>query len=384
MELKELQKHILTLATLPQTNDPVISCYLNRKPGQSNGRHLLEQRARLLRGSLVSKRQMEFEEALHQIDAYLGQCVPEGVVGLAMFARAGEQPFFLPLEFHVPLPNWLAVDTAPHIYHLVELKDTYHCYAVLFCTETGIRILGLQVGTIIDDIWKEFPSPRDPARRDWTREQYQNDRQQRTNLFIKELIGVLSQFMFTGRYGHLILAGSPKITSRIRKTLPNHVSAKLVDVISASEYDRPDDVVNATLVSFVEQEERESQAVVEKLQREIDTHGLAVVGTAAAFEALKLGQAYMLVLAKAYDPGTGWMCGACGAAGVEPSPNKICSECRSKDVRELNVKEELVRMAERTGSGVEVVNHSDSLMYLGSVGCLLRFLGSERYGAMAA
>jgi hypothetical protein len=87
----------------------------------------------------------------------------------------------------------------------------------------------------------------------------------------------MSRFMFTGRYGHLILAGRPKITSRIRKTLPNHVSAKLVDVIPASEYDRPDDVVNATLVSFVEQEERESQAVVEKLQREIDTHGLAVL-----------------------------------------------------------------------------------------------------------
>jgi hypothetical protein len=44
MELKELQKHILTLATLPETVDPVISCCLNRKPGQPKGRHLLEDR----------------------------------------------------------------------------------------------------------------------------------------------------------------------------------------------------------------------------------------------------------------------------------------------------------------------------------------------------
>jgi protein required for attachment to host cells len=384
MELKELQKHILTLATLPQTVDPVVSCYVNREPGQPNGRHLLEEQVRLLRASLGPKWQSEFEEALNRIDTYLCQDLPGRVIGLAMFARAGRQPFFLPLQFHVPLPNWLAVDTAPNIYHLVELKDTYHRYTVVFCTETGVRILGLNVGTVVDDIWNEFPGPRDRASRKRTREQYQNHREQQMNSFISELIGVLSQFMFAGRYGHLILAGHPRVISRIRKALPSHLAAKLVDVVPASEYDRPNDVVAATMASFIEQEERESQAVVGRLQREIDTHGLAVVGTIATFEALKWGQVYMLVMAKAYDPGTGWMCGACGATGVEPLSVKICPECLSKEVRALNVKEEMVRMAERTGSGVEVVNHSDFLMRLGGIGCLLRFLGPERYGAVAA
>lgn len=384
MELKELQRHILTLATLPQTADPVISCFINREPGQPNGRHLLEERVRLLTGSLVPKWRREFGEALNRIDAYLYQGVPDGVAGLAMFARAGQQPFFLPLNFHVPLPNSIAVDIAPNIFHLVELKDTYHRYAVVFCTEVGVRFLGLNVGTVVDDIWKESPGPRDRASRKWTRDQYQNERRQRANSFISELIAALSQFMFAGRYRHLILAGHPRVTSRIRKALPNHVATKLVDVVPASEYDRRNDVVAATLVSFVEQEERESQAVAERLQREIDTHGLAVVGTFDTFEALKWGQVYMLVLAKAYDPGTGWMCCTCGAAGVEPTPIKICSECLSKEVRELNVKEEIVRMAERTGSRVEVVNHSDALMRLGGVGCLLRFLGPERYGTVAA
>ena len=384
MELKKLQSHILTLATLPQTAAPVVSCYLNKERDQPNGRHLLEERVRLLKGSLVPAWRREFEEALNRIDAYLSPGVPEDVVGLAIFARAGQQPFFLPLQFQVPLPNWLAVDTAPSIYHLVELKDTYHRYAVLFCTETGVRIMGLNVGTIIDDIWNEFPGPRDRASRNWSREQYQNDRRQQMNLFISELVGVVSQFMFIGRYGHLILAGHPKVTSRIRKSLPNHVAVKLVDVVPATQYDRPGDVVAATLVSFVEQEERESQAAVERLQREIDTHGLAVAGTAATFEALKWGQVYMLVMAKAYEPSSGWMCGACGTVGLVPSPVKICSACLSKEVRELNVKEEIVRMAERTGSRVEVVNHSDALMRLGGIGCLLRFLGPERYGAVAA
>src|SRR5262245_8395569 len=108
MELKELQTHIVTLATLPQTVDPVISCYLNREPGQRHGRNLLEERVRLLRASLVRKWRWEFEEGLNRIDGYLRQGVPEDVLGIAMFARSGKQPFFLPLQFHVPLPNWLA------------------------------------------------------------------------------------------------------------------------------------------------------------------------------------------------------------------------------------------------------------------------------------
>jgi len=48
--------------------------------------------------------------------------------------------------------------------------------------------MGLHVGTVIDDIWSEFPAPRDRASRNWTRDQYQNDRRQQTTLFISELV----------------------------------------------------------------------------------------------------------------------------------------------------------------------------------------------------
>ena len=64
--------------------------------------------------------------------------------------------------------------------------------------------------------------------------------------------------------------------------------------------------------------------------------------------------------------------------------NRFCSQCGARRIREFNVKEELVRMAEQMESGVEVVNHSDALMRLGGVGCLLRFLRSEEYPAKAA
>ena len=385
MDLKELEKHVRTLAMLPEADAPVISCYLdNRETGQSGYRHTLDEQVGLLRKSLTADMRQHFEEALNPIEAYLRSGVPAGKTGLAIFARGGQQPFFLPLQFRVPLPNWVSVDTAPNIYHLVELKDTYHRYVALICAEHSARILGVNLGAVTVDVWKQSPELRVRVGRQWARKHYQNHRRLRINRFINELIGVLDQLMSAGGYGHLILAGNPRATSQISNALPRHLAVKVVDVVPASEYDRTKDVVAATLISFIEQEERESLTVAEKLHQEINTHGLAVAGTRASFEALKRGQVDVLVLAKAYEPNTGWVCSACGTAEVErPAPN-TCSRCGARRIREFNVKEEMVRMAEQMGSGVEVANHSDALMRLGGVGCLLRFLGPERHGARAA
>jgi peptide subunit release factor 1 (eRF1) len=232
---------------------------------------------------------------------------------------------------------------------------------------------------VTESVWKQSPELRARVGRQWTKEHYQNHRRQRINRFINELIRVLDQLMSARGYGHLILAGNPRATSQVRKALPRHLAAKVVDVVPASEYDRTKDVVAATLISFIEQEERESLAVAEKLHKEINTHGLAVAGTPASFEALKRGQVDVLVLAKAYEPDTGWVCGACGTAEVErPAPN-TCSRCGARRIREFNVKEKMVRMAEQMDSEVEVANHSDALLRLGGVGCLLRFLAPERH-----
>ena len=43
----------------------------------------------------------------------------------------------------------------------------------------------------------------------------------------------------------------------------------------------------------------------------------------------------------------------------------------------MNLKEEMIRAAERMGSTVEIVRDSDVLLEVGGVGCPLRYLTSE-------
>ena len=144
MELKDLRKHIRTLAALPETGAPVISCYLALERGAPKDRNAIDERVRSLRDALIGQARHDFGEAMERIEAHLATELTANARGAAVFSRAGEQPYFLPLQFRVPLPTWVAVDGTPNVYHLVELKDTYHRYVVTQCLSRlrGIRVAG--------------------------------------------------------------------------------------------------------------------------------------------------------------------------------------------------------------------------------------------------
>jgi peptide subunit release factor 1 (eRF1) len=221
--------------------------------------------------------------------------------------------------------------------------------------------------------------------REWTKEHYRSHRRARINQFIREEIRTLDRIFTAGGYEHLVLAGNPRATSRINNALPAHLAAKLIDIVPASEYDRTRDVVAATLACFVEREEQESLSKVDKLLQEMKRHhGFAVSGTRASLAALMKGQVDVLVLAKGFQAEPAWACDKCDVIEVGAAIPPACPKCGERQLQIRDLKEDLVRLAERSGCEVEIVNHSDALMRVGGVGCLLRFLRPESYGTKAA
>lgn len=384
MDVKTLQQHLFTLATLKETAAPVVSCYLNLERGPFAYRSALDARVELLRRSLPERGSRLVTAAMEPIEAWLRARPANGAQGLAVFSRAGDQPFFLPLAFRVPLPTSISVDSTPNIYHLVEIKDNYDRYVVLFASEESARILGINLGAITQDIWKNRPDLRRRVGNEWTKEHFQDHRRERGKQFVREQIRIAEQLMSTGGYGHLIVAGSARLTAEIRQALPKHLRAKLVDVVAANANDRISDVVSATLQSFLDHEESESLEVVEKLLKQIHLHGLAVAGPGPSMVALRAGQADILVLAKDYQSAAAWLCPACGSAAAQANAPAACLQCACAPLRQFDIKEEMVRLAEQTGCGVEVVEHSDALMQLGGVGCLLRYAAPQNYREKAA
>ena len=341
MDLYNLQQHIRTLATLEETGAPVVSYYLNRAEAPDQNRLLLSEQERILRRTLPPKARQGFIEAMEQIETFLDTAVQPETKGVALFVRSGEAPFFLPLQFHLPLPTWLSVSTMPNIYHLVELKDTYHRYIILISTETQARIVEVNLGAVTKTLWHERPELRKRVGREWTREHYQNHRRHRTEQFIKEKIKVLEALMAAGGHTHLILAGNPRMTAQVRKALPKQVADKVVDMAVSGSPDDLEQVVAATLTQFIEWEEQESLALVDRLFQELLSGGLAVVGAEACLRTLARGQADVLVIAK-------------------EMPNVI-------------LRERLAKMAAQSECHVEVVNDSSLLLEFDGVGCLLRY-----------
>lgn len=373
MDLKNLQKNIRMLISLEETSDPVISCYINLEKGVSGYRSVLDERIAFFRKDLSGKFLLSFEAAITRIEAYLKNEIIPAARGAAFFSRVGGDAFFLPMQFRAPLPNWFAVDSTPNIYHLTELKDNYSRFIIMLSTAERARILEVNLGAITAELWKERPELRQRIGREWTKRHYQSHRRERAEQFIKEKIEIVDKLMSAGGHKYLILAGNPVITERIRKQLPKHLEKKLVDTMTASAKDQISDVVDSALSVFIEWEEKESQAVIDILQSEMFTHGLAVVGTIDSYNALVKAQADTIVFVKDYEPETAWKCSQCRVIHIQPARPPLCQECGNNKLNETDMREEMARLAEKTACPIEVVNHSDFLMLHGGVGCLIRY-----------
>ncbi len=373
MELKNLQKHIRYLATLEPAEAPVLSCYVNLEAGLPFYRQALDEQISALRLSLSGANRKHFEEALGHLESFIATELTFEAKGAALFARGGKSPFFLPLQFRAPLPNWMTLYPTPNIFHLIELKDNYHRFVVLFATEEHARIMEVNLGEVTEEIWRERPELRERVSTGWSKEYYQHHRKAQTEQFLQEKIKILDRLMAAGGHTHLLLAGEPRMTARVKQALPKHLLSKLIDTVAAAPREKISDIVASTISTFIVREEMESLAMVDRLQRELNTGGLAVAGTVETLNALSWGQADVLVMGKSYEPPPAWRCAGCGMQSEKIAQPETCPQCGGAGLHAQNLKEEMLRLAEKNGVKVEIVLHSDLLHNLGGVGCLLRY-----------
>jgi hypothetical protein len=371
--LDELKQHITVLASVKASDAPFISCYLNLENGQTGWREVLDERARILRRILKGDDLDDFEEALGKIEAWLSaELLPEAK-GAAIFVRGTcGGSFMLTMQFAEPLPNWIAVYPTPNIYHLVELKDNYHRYVVLLALPNRACIVAVNLGAATIRAWIDQSELRTRVGSEWARIHYHVNQAHREDRFVHEKIVVLQQLMHAGGHTHLILAGDPDLTARVRHAMPNDLADKLVDVAPASARDRQTEVIILTLSSFIEHEAHEHRTIAERLIDGLQSQNLAVAGSAATLDALRWGEVDTLVMASGYQPDPGWTCTACRAIGTELHETSLCPQCGNAATRPMDVRETLMHLAGQLELPMAVVEDSDELMSLGGVGCLLR------------
>lgn len=338
----EIFKNLIhRLVEIEPTRSPIISCFVNLDQPRAEALSEIESRARHVSKRLGGQRRVDFEDALDEVREYLEGAIREGSKSVAVYSRWGNHPVFLPLQFRVPLETQFIVDRLPHIYPLIELKDTYHRFVIVITTEDAVRILETTVGSVTEEILASRPELRERVGREWTREHYRNHKREREQQFIREKIRVIDELMSRRGHSYLIVAGSPRMTAAFTKALPARLHKRLLSSISANPKAGIDPILLRSVELFVEAENSESHDHVEKLESAILRNGLGVAGYQASKEALIGGYADLLIVEQAYaDP---------------------------------EMREELVRLATASGVQIETVNCSETLRRLSGYGCLLRF-----------
>ena len=85
------------------------------------------------------------------------------------------------MQFEVVVPHWICIAPAPNIFHLVELKDTYHRYVVLLCANDSARILEVNLGAVTTELLLQRPDLRQRAVREWGKDFYQSSHEDVTH-----------------------------------------------------------------------------------------------------------------------------------------------------------------------------------------------------------
>ncbi len=120
MDMTNLQTHNRTLAMLPATGDPVVSCCVALESGRIKEPFLFDAQIQAILPGRTGGARWTVEDALRPIRAFLSNALSPGSKGAAVLSRAGKEPFLLMFQCRVPLPNWTAVGKTPNICHLAH------------------------------------------------------------------------------------------------------------------------------------------------------------------------------------------------------------------------------------------------------------------------
>ncbi|MEM8953232.1 MAG: hypothetical protein AAGD22_03685 [Verrucomicrobiota bacterium] len=341
MKNEALENLLKRLVEIEPTESPMISCVVNLEYPRETALREIEARGELAAKRLTGVRRQDFEDAFEGIQGYLRESLEPGSSSALVYSRWGDEPTFTALQFDVPLATELMVDSIPHIYPLIELKDTYHRFVIVITTETEARILETTIGSITEEIMQRRPELRRRIGREWTREHYQNHRRDREDRFIREKIRIVDDLMRRRGHNHLVVTGSPNMVGRLTAALPPRLKEKLISSFPANPKGGLDPILAESMQLFAAAENVESHDRVEALQAAVLSGGLGVAGSSASLEALQSGCADLLVV--------------------------------DQDHCEEEWREALVRSAVLNGVGVETVKRSDVMQGLGGSGCLLRY-----------
>ena len=311
--------------------------------------------------AILSGEELEnFVKTMEEIWKFLGRNQK-----IAIFASHKNDYFkVVPLStIATDIPNAFVVDSSPYIRPLAKVIDEWEPFTLLLMNSNHAKIFLISYGRMIEEkrIAKDIMSKHKKG--GWSQARFQRIRKGAIHAFFREVADALRNFA----EGSIILAGPGEAKIEFRNLLSPTIQKKIIGVIDVDINDEKD-LLKESIEVIEERGEEEKYQTLQHLKKEILKDGLAVHGVNDTLEAVKNGQAEIVLIEKGFAL-KGWICEKCQI--VEKGYNKACPYCGGK-TSEVDVIEELIEFAERMETRAEFIDGKE-IKKLGHVGALLRY-----------
>jgi peptide chain release factor subunit 1 len=297
-----LEQIIDRLAGFEPVGLPVVSLYLNAQANEHGRqdfdrflRKEFSERARTFKAH--SPERESFDRDVERINEYLRDELRPETNGVAIFACAGADEFFEPIQTAAPIENHrLYIYNQPHLYPIARLMEQYPRYAVLVADSNRARLFVFGRGKALSSDEIQNVKTRGAKVGGWSQMRYQRHLEQYHLQHAKEVADQLERVTREDDIQHIILAGDEVIIPLLKDQFPKTVADKIVDVLSL-DINAPEHEVLAESMEAMREHDAESDAEkVERLLNDYRAGGLAVVGSTETLEALAMGQVEELVI----------------------------------------------------------------------------------------
>lgn len=379
-----LTEQLDRLAQFEPAPYPVVSLYLNTRPGQT-GRDQYqsfvrtELKARSRTYPEGSPERDSLDKDIERIATYLGNELQPSANGAAIFAcSAGE--LFETVELSAPIDeHWLSIGDTPHLYPLARVESQYPRYAVVAAHTNSSRIFVFAAAELVTQQDVQGTKTRRTSQGGWSQARFQRHIENYHQQHIKEVIGALDRIVQQEGIEQVFFAGDEVVLPLFREQLPKHLAEKVADHLRLEAHAPVHDVLSATLDAVKRLNEQSDR---EKVNAAIDGYrsgGLGTVGPERTLDALVKGQVDELLIAASLGGLQPAIAGASEAASVDETiltpvvQTEAGGEAAGADPRVVRLAEELVRRAKATGARVTFIEDPQQLEEFGGVAALLRF-----------
>lgn len=310
-------------------------------------------------------------EAFARVERWLENNFEESNQGVALYVEVGGD-WVAGHQLSLPVRNRLALDTRPVVGPLVEVVESYHHHGVIVVDREHLRLLSVYLDRTLHEeaVQKDpYPTSHDVKRGGFAAQQFQRFKEEETKHFWKDFAEEVEKFIARYKPDDLTLLGTHENVKKFQEFLPDAIQ-KLIIHTDRIEMEASDAEIRSKLAPVFEERlsQNEARAVDELRDRVRESHK-AVAGFADTLEQLQEGKIQTLVIARGADR-IGGRCSKCDFLLDRTSGE--CPYCGGEVHNDVDLVEEMVRMAEDQSAEIEFVA-GESVADVGGVGGLLRF-----------